>query len=557
MTALPSAMTAWNVNAGQIIVAGAGDGAGQHEPGPEPGQRVQLRRGGGLLGDNAGISRAVTLNGNGGVLDADTQDFGNSNLNVSGSISGSGMLLKIGGGSVVLQESAANTYTGGTVILEPSLTVNSTTSLGTGNVTVAGGGRLVLTASTNVASTASVLVQGGAMTDFNFGIYPGSNSLYGKLELQTDIMPAINPASSGVLLLDTNINAGGPTATALGAAAPGGGYMFLASGSGAANYSGTALAAGAGNTYRFGLGYGAINVWSSCLTGSANILNVGAGLNSWAAQSFTGKITIQGSVDIGDFNSVGMAAFGVSNGSCLGSTTGSVELDSGYLYYNVNGATTPLVKNNLSYNGTGEVGLYSDPGGAGNTAQIDVSTLTPIGNSFFVVGPTSISYPTFGGENGKTKFVVTGGMTVTNGMVAPSIVFANATNTGDFLAYDPTNGFTQVSYVALPSTGGAGTAIASSSGQALTGPVSVWALKATGAVTGGQTVTLGGGGLILTGDSVAQAVNFQAGTSGTANLTVYANGGNAWNTYDSINGTITAGALVKGGPGMLNLGAQQ
>ena len=53
-------------------------------------------------------------------------------------------------------------------------------------------------------------------------------------------------------------------------------------------------------------------------------------------------------------------------------------------------------------------------------------------------------------------------------------------------------------FVAMPSSGGDGTAIAQTSGAALTGNVSVNALRADGPITGiGLTVTINSGGPIL------------------------------------------------------------
>ena len=82
-------------------------------------------------------------------------------MNVSGLISGSGMLIQTGIGSVTFNGSVPNTYSGGTVVLDGRLFVEAGSSLGTGNVTVAGG-NLFLYDAGNVAPGAMVLVEMGA-----------------------------------------------------------------------------------------------------------------------------------------------------------------------------------------------------------------------------------------------------------------------------------------------------------------------------------------------------------------------------------------------------------
>ena len=574
MTALPTAMTAWNVTAGQLIVGSNVTNSVLGSP-SLPVNLGGANSFGTLVGGEylasgtagpAGIANPITLNGNGGILDADIMDFGAGWgtvdyywLDVNGAISGTGKLIKRGGGWTDFTGSTPNTYSGGTVIPQGRLLVGSNTSLGTGNVTVTGGGWLSLTAAGNVASGASVLVQASGNMNYNSGLEPYvwyAQEEFPRLDLMADVMPTIDPASNGVIWLDTNVAAGGAISNALHAAAPGNGTMFIGGGwPNGSNYYGTSIAPGAGNTIRFGGGpIGGINIQSTCLVGDANVLVVGGGISSWANQTFTGKLTVKGGVTIDTWGSVSFGAFGVAGGTCLGAATGNVELDAGQIYYNVNGGNAPLTKNDLSYSGTGGVVLYT-PTSTSPVAEMDFSTLTRVGKSFFTISLLPQSYQSFGGPAGRTKFVVTGGMTNTNGMVDPYIVFTyDAANTGDFLAYDPTSGFAAVSsYPALPATGGAGTEIASSAGQALTGPVNVWALKATGAITGGQTLTLGSGGLIVVNNATSLAANFVAG-NGTADMVVYANGGTG-GSYDSINGTITAGAMVKGGPGTLTLGA--
>ncbi len=576
MTALPAGMTAWNVTSGQLII---GNNVTNSVLGPTslPVNLGGANTFGTLVGCEfqatytygpKGIPNAVNLNGNGGIIDSDIMDFGGGYgavddqwLDINGAISGTGMLIKIGGGYSDLTSSSANSYSGGTVVVEGRLLVDATTSLGTGNVTVTGGGWLSLNAAGNVAPGADVLIEPSGNMNYSFGIdsYVWYNTReYPKLALEADVMPTIDPASSGVIWLDCgDALMGGGISNSLHAAAPGNGTMFISGGwPNGSWYSGDTMAPGADNTYRFGYGFGDLLINTTCLVGNANVLNVGVGFGSWCPQTFTGKLTIQAGISINNWNDVGVGAWG--GGYTLGDPSGSIEMDSGYLYVNDVGAV--LAKNDLSYNGTGGLMIYNYVGST-YTSEVDFTSLTRIGKSFFWIA----SYPgggplTFGGATGEIKVNVTGGgVTMTNGMVAPYMIFVplDTAGAGDFMSIDPTNGFAAVSYVPLPGSGGAGTEIASTAGQSLSGPVNVWALKATGAISGGQTITLGSGGLIFAENGsgvVNYSANFQAG-DGTADLTVFANGGNDWWNYSGINGNIYAGALVKGGPGMIGLGA--
>jgi autotransporter-associated beta strand protein len=90
-----------------------------------------------------------------------------------------------------------NTYAGGTIIESNTwssstyVSVDQSSSLGLGNVTVQNGARLRLGAATNLAPGKTVLVQDGAAVEFNSSTLPFNNAA----------IALIDPASTGMLLL--------------------------------------------------------------------------------------------------------------------------------------------------------------------------------------------------------------------------------------------------------------------------------------------------------------------------------------------------------------------
>jgi autotransporter-associated beta strand protein len=155
----------------------------------------------------------------------------------------------------------ANTYTGGTTITGGVLAAtNGNSALGTGSVTVNGGGALEITATTNLntAGGASVLLNGSPTNYAMFAV--------GFDATQSFLNAAISSSSTnGILSLYDSVNSGthaGQTTQALDMATLGDGKLFL-SGAGTSTgnnfaqtvaYTASTLGVGADNTYRLGGG---------------------------------------------------------------------------------------------------------------------------------------------------------------------------------------------------------------------------------------------------------------------------------------------------------------
>ncbi len=106
-------------------------------------------------------------------------------LKMSGVISGSGAMEKIGAGTLYL--SAANTYSGGTTISAGNVTISNPSALGTGSVTI-NGGTLDATPAGNTQTFNNDIVVGenGATVSVATGEYSSFKSISGSGDLTTN-----------------------------------------------------------------------------------------------------------------------------------------------------------------------------------------------------------------------------------------------------------------------------------------------------------------------------------------------------------------------------------
>ena len=148
----------------------------------QPGTTLQFEASG------IALENAIVLNAN------PTFDTGSNADAISGVISGSGALTKIGSGTLIL--AGANTYAGGTLLDEGTLGIASNGALGAGALAMAPGTTLQfeadgLTLPNAIVLNADPTIDTGSNTDTISGVISGSGSL-DKIGSGTLILTAAN-----------------------------------------------------------------------------------------------------------------------------------------------------------------------------------------------------------------------------------------------------------------------------------------------------------------------------------------------------------------------------
>jgi autotransporter-associated beta strand protein len=490
-------------------------------------------------------SRTLTLEGNGGILGSHSQ-----NLTFNGPLGGSGRLVvdHVGNRTYL---NGTNTYSGGTkVYMGRVFARNDATALGTGNVVVDGPyGLLTISGANSVNAGAKVLVNGG-----------------GTFAMPANItaVPSIDTNSAGQLGF---YGISGAAVNTRLASPIGNGYMFIASTRDSSDveqyftFTGTNLAIGAENTYRFLAGSYGLVLDSPLGTGvlvdngatPANVLCTGGWLSGLEIQPFTGRLTVRrGAVYQG---------YALASGSAMGGSSGPVDLAKATLYLNggyVNNSA-PVTKGVLTHEAASQVSLNRFNG---NGISLTVSSLNRTNNGCLQLWITSVTNLGL-----MEKCIVATPPVSSGGMVAPDLTIHSAVTDGnqDFADYVAPNGFTSVVYTIngapgmvtsqanFDSTIAADIVKVTNSNVAIGGPKTLKALKTNMAITGaGNTLTLASGGLILTGADKTHDVNLA--TAGELVVTVGGTGtGNK--TRNTLSGTVTATGLTKTGKGTLVLTA--
>ena len=163
-----------NTYAGGTLVDGgtlglaANDALGTGPVAMQPGTTLQFEASGIV------VENGIALNANA------TVDTGSNADGISGVISGSGALTKIGSGSLIL--AGANTYAGGTLLDEGTLGIISNGALGSGALAMAPGTILEfeadgLTLPNAIVLNADPIVDTGSNTDTISGVISGAGSL--------------------------------------------------------------------------------------------------------------------------------------------------------------------------------------------------------------------------------------------------------------------------------------------------------------------------------------------------------------------------------------------
>jgi outer membrane autotransporter protein len=178
--------------------------------------------------NNLALSNEITLTG------ADTIDAQANAFTLSGAISGTGSLTKIGAGAVTL--TGANAYSGGTQLDAGTLAVGNSAALGTGPLTMLDGTVLQFTASGLNLANAIIFpgvdptIDTGANNDTISGIISGTGGLTkigsGSLDLTaTSTYTGVTTISAGTLVVDGSIASSSSLTIAAGATLGGSGVV--------------------------------------------------------------------------------------------------------------------------------------------------------------------------------------------------------------------------------------------------------------------------------------------------------------------------------------------
>ena len=473
----------------------------------------------GAAANSAGnyITRPITLTGNGGFVNVQ-QTFYNNDMNFATPITGAGMLIKTGNKTLYLRNAgsspAASSYSGGTVIADGILSVESARTLGSGNVAILAGGKLDFTNAATIAAGANVL-PGGSM--YSAGV----------LHMLADLpFPTINTNATGVVALEI---ANTHTIASIGSA-------FIGAANNSARYSGTSLPAGPDHIYRIGgtmdllaQGGSSLNLdvngatnGAGVLTGNNDVLIAYGGCYLRDLNDFTGSLTVRRNVQYNTWTGVWCQPEFQTGGSPLGSATGAVNLYYGGLYfYNVNNGL-PITKGAL--NVQGQDYIYADASSSYNETDLTFDSLNRTNRAQLSITDLNLKLgtPDAGHGNKMVKFLVTNSApTPTNNIVAPWLTYGWGAGAGTFLTYGA-NGFsTQGCFsVTVPAgsfpsglTGGTNVVQVTGAVSSMSDDPDIYALRADDAISGAtNTITLRSGGLILNSASThSMKLKFGAG----------------------------------------------
>ncbi|HEX2890794.1 autotransporter outer membrane beta-barrel domain-containing protein [Vineibacter terrae] len=539
--------TAVSVNSGTLTVTGTVTNSGV-------GGGTTIASGATLqLGSNT-ASGMVT----GSIVDNGTLVFNRSdNLSYGNTVGGSGSLVKRGSG--VLTLTAANTYTGPTVIEQGVLAINNPGNLGTlGNAIIFDGGTLrYLTATTFIGRPVTLRAGGGTIDTNGFteeyrGIAAGPGGLTktgaGTLMLTGDsTYTGGTTISAGTLQLGNGGTTGGIVGDIVDNAALVINRSNTLTLAGAISGSGTLTQAGVGTTVLTGN-----NTYAGLTTISAGALQIGAGGTSGSLG--TGNVADNGALVFNRADTVTYSGVISGTGSLTQAGTGTIVLDNANTYGGgtiiaagtlqlgsggTSGGIVGDVTNNgvLAFNRTDTVTFGGLIAGTGAVRQGGAGTTILTGNNTYA-GGTTISAGTLQLGDGGT----------TGGIVGD--IIDNAA-----LVINRSGALTLAGAIS-----GSGTLIQAGSGTTvLTGNNTYAGTTTISAGTlqigdGGTSGSLGTGNVVNNGALVfnrADTVTYSGVISGTGSVTQAGTGTTVLDNANSYNGgtAITAGTLQLGNGG--------
>ncbi len=472
------------------------------------------------------------------------QNSGPGALTYSGAIIGGGSLTETGGGTLILSNNLATTYTGGT-------TISATSTLQIGDASHAG----TFDAGGNTTDNGTLAFVNLPVDPYNVG---GNITGSGKVD--------VNLVSGSVALLGTNTYTGG-TIVEGGTLAIGSQDNIGGATAGAVSFANGATLQFTGNaTYSVGatLGSGGGTFdsngntvsWGGVISGGANgLTKVGVGtLILTANETYTGDTTVSGgTLQLGD---------GTTNGNLAGNIVDNATVDfdenGGNLLFasaiSGNGVVEQIGTGTLTLSGTntysggtnvnsGTLSVSSDAnlGNGGTVALAAGTTLRTTATGTFTHNVTLTGDPTFSVASGTTT---TWSGLISDGTSAGTLEVSGG---GTFVPTNAANSYSGGTVVHHAST-----IVIDASGElgAATGGVTLGKGNTTGTLDVAASMTLeptrtvnvaGGGGTIQTESGVTFEIG--QGIGGTGGLTVTGPG----SLVLAGTSTYTGGTTISGG----------
>ncbi len=389
----------------------------------------------------ANTSGNNTLTGNIALASASTIRVasGTTLTTNAGTISGSGNLTKANTGTLVL--GGTNTYSGSTTVSAGTLRVSNTAGLGnTSGVTVSTGGTLELATSGGTYDQSLILNGTGTAGNGALANTTGSNTWSGNIALGSAASIGVSSGASltagGVLSGSGNVSKSGTGTLTLSGANTHTGTTTVAAGTLVAAHSAALGSTGAGTTVSSGATLSLANniaVGAEALTNQGTLNNL-SGNNSYAGTisgtgavtTTAGQLTLSGNNSYsGNVTVTSGSTLVASSNNALGSGGGTTTVQSGGTLQ-LTGGISAASETMINLAGTGV-------GGAG--AVVSSSGNNTLDAPFTLTGHTTISATsdtlTLGTQSNSPYFYL-GGYNLTLNTNGGNIVFeADFTNTGN------------------------------------------------------------------------------------------------------------------------------
>jgi autotransporter-associated beta strand protein len=454
-------------------------------------------------GSSGSIVGNVTNDGTFAINRSDTFTFG-------GVISGTGAFAQIGLGTTTL--TAANTYSGGTIINGGVLAVAADANLGaaTGGLSFGGGTLQFLSGFTS--NRAVTLNTGGGTVDTNGNSATLGGSISGSGPFTKTGIGTLTLSGASSYSGATAVNAGTLQAGAVNTFAPGSAFM-VASGA-------TLNLASFNQTIGSLAGAGSVALGSATLTsGTDNTSTTFAGTISGTGgltKVGNGTLTLSGANTYSGGTTLAAGTLRLENNQALG--TGALTTTGSVVDY-ANGVTiaNPIVLNSnttqlqVTAGSATQAGVISELNGPRPLEKIGAGTLVLTANNTYS-GPTTVS----------------AGTLMVNGSIANSAVTVNP---GATLTGTGTVGAITVNNGATFAPGGAATIAAMTVAGNLAFQSGALYLVQVNPSTASSTTVTAGGTVVLAG--IVQAV-FASGSYAARNYTILSAAGGLSGTFNSL-----------------------